>query len=207
MTRGRASKESPIMASPRTGRDQLPPDPAERVAILLAQAIHDVEHERMKDVPVVHFWDTDSLFVPARGALELIRPEERKQNAEDKLAKTLFSAGVLGTVSLLRPHRAEFLRAVASWQADRSGTVMSPAQISQFLNKTDLSQVKRVSRYLLDRPEFTGEVLEEAVTQLRSLDRDAFVRIESLAGTWQVRTENLVNEERLILGKRSGGHT
>jgi hypothetical protein len=165
---------------------------AREFATALGQAISDAQHERVGDARVIHYWDDDSLTLPVRGALELARTRQRDS---DRLVQALFAAGFLGPVSLLRPHRSEFIGQIAVWDARRNETASAAKQP---LERREMQAVARLTRLVGSTHNLNDEQLDAAVKALRDLSSKAFVHVQSMAGTWEERLARLIGADALI---------
>lgn len=186
--------------------------PARRFSVALRQAVHDAEHDHspsIAGIQLVHYWDTDSLYWPAFGFLAEVRPDGRpgwprgshhrphleRQATEDHLVSALFSAGLLGPVALISPHRAELQSLIARFAATRANDGVAYRQaLTTFTRRYELDNV------LNDVVKAAGSVnsapgRHEAIARLNGIDWKNFTLIESLRGTWRQRTTNLLNME------------
>lgn len=165
-------------------------------ARVLGEAVHDAFHEYIGDAQILHFWDDDSLFFPA-GGWSALGESANNQDELDLLTQSLFSAGFLGSISLLRPHLTEFLGQISNWESQE------PRGISQ--SWEDILQGDESSRGVLDIADRLAKQVENAdesniktlLDDIGRLDYLGFMRIESLAGSWQSRLRRLL-DQRLI---------
>lgn len=164
-----------------------------RFTEFLEQAVHDAQHERVGDAEILHFWDDDCLHVPVRGYGALVK--EQGRDSKDGLAQALFSAGFLGRVKLLRPHRGEFLGQIATWQ---ESTVSEPdLRLSDLLGDPQVGQILAITQSMSSN-QLSDTEIRDALQELRRVDYRAFIQIESMAGAWQERLLRLTRSQGLI---------
>ena len=196
---------------------------AARFAIALRQAIHDLDHEsraRGSGVPpthadsylsrgtLVHYWDTDCVYWPAFGFRGYrddhaqTRRSAVEAASEDRLVQALFSAGFLGHVALIGPHRNEFAVLLNGYINHQVNGGDDRRHLRRFVREQGLSDL--MSSFVAAANEVRcpndGSALRAAVEQLALLDRSAFVHVEGLAGTWASRLHKLVKEDGLLIG-------
>jgi len=162
-------------------------------SVALAQAVHDARHEGSSQ-RLLHFWDTDSLILPALGLPAL---RGRTQTDEELLAQALFSAGLLGRVRLLAPHKGEFLHNLAGWRADPTGRGRDQLALDEFLGGQELNDVTSAVD-ALDSIN-AGVPARDAVKRLSQLSYRSFVHVEASAGNWPQRVSRLLSEQLIDL--------
>lgn len=171
-----------------------------RFKFSLTRALHDVKHERSHDAQVIHFWDTHSLIMPARGAAALPRPGANEAQLANSLVEALFAAGMLGQVAMLRPHRAEFLGVVAEWEGDpRADEQLRSRGLVNLTSEDSVAEVLSISNLLGDRGGSSSADLKEAARRLTQLDRNGFIYVQASAGGWQQRLRQLTASRLLSL--------
>lgn len=176
---------------------------ARRFADSLRQAVHDAYHEHGDEVDVVHYWDMDCLYLPALGFKGFA---DNRQEDDDVVVGSLFSAGFLGGVALTGAHKSELFSQISFWARDEVQASDSYAEaLSAFLEQQDLRALENLSESLGD----AGDVvdLEGALAQLRRLDRMSFAYVESVSGPWMQRVNRLLRDPSILDLSRPGPST
>jgi hypothetical protein len=166
----------------------------------LEQAVHDARHEADGTARIVHFWDDDSLYLPIRGALAL-NGKYPSSFDRNELVQSLFSAGFLGPVRLLRPHRSELIGQIAAWQNDRA-RFEGGRTIANQLGSEEIRSVEKILDSFGDQV-MNDHIARETVAAFGQLTDRAFVVFESLVGTWHSRLDRLVRSG--LLGLEGSG--
>ena len=191
---GQVFSNQTVANMPEDSRPATPADQARprivRFTEILEQAVHDAQHERVGDAD---FWDDDSLHVPVRGYVALTKEQHR--SSKDGLAQALFSAGFLGRVKLLRPHRGEFLGQIATWQESTGGE--PPTPLDSVLGDPQVGQILAITRSM-SSDQLSEKQISHALQELRRVDYRAFILVESMAGVWQERLLRLTRSQGLI---------
>jgi hypothetical protein len=135
------------------------------------------------------------LHLPVRGYLALRADDP--QHETDRLVQALFSAGFLGQVALLAPHRSEFIGQIALWQ-ESDEPRLDKRDFENLLNSGEIARVEEIAR-LVDTAKLTDPQIQMALRNLRSLSFNAFVYIESLSGKgWRDRLDRLLGYKSLV---------
>jgi hypothetical protein len=161
-------------------------------ALALTQAVHDMRHE-LDGLRVVHYWDTDSLFLAVRGARAL---PGRQQDEADLLVQSLYSAGFLGRVRLLNPHRTELLSNMLTWERGDLDRAATQRDREELLTSKEIAEVIELAESLEGVDDDAG--MAKASHRLSQLSYRAFIYVQATAGTWEQRVTRLVSGRRLL---------
>lgn len=167
-----------------------------RFSISLTQAVHDAKHEADGSASILHLWDTDSLYLPARGYAALDDDGEVDRYV---LVQSLYSAGFLGRVALLNPHRAELLGLIATWRTEGRSAAKPDFSVRDLRRQYSAKQAISLSRRIEDMDDMSSERVEDILSELRKIGKEEFVYLESSYGDWRVRTNNLLDRDLLDL--------
>jgi hypothetical protein len=167
----------------------------------LAQALHDVDHERA-GARIEHYWDSDSIHLAVRGILDFV-PDDVAPDIthlrRQRLAQALFGAGYLGPVKLLPPHRAEFISQLSRWMRERPDQTSVRSRIEQALRSRSARELDAIVQRTRQPEERREDAVQARLGELATLDSEAFVLVESAWGTWPERLQGLLDTGALTL--------